>query len=194
MTNENELQVVQIKSAQLRVLAHPLRSRLLTALRMWGPNTSTGLAKRLETNTGATSYHLRKLADVGLVEEDESLGIGRERWWKSAHEMTSWSETDFMDDPDDKAAADWLLRNYVRWKFEWTDRWVAGRSEWSKEWRDVANSSDYMLQLAPRDLAALNAQLHEVIMRYQLAGGSGSTETEKVVVIVESFPTKGEVI
>ena len=49
----------------LRVLAHPLRSRLLAQLRMGGPATATDLAAKLDTNSGATSYHLRKLESVG---------------------------------------------------------------------------------------------------------------------------------
>jgi len=185
---------VHLKSAALRVLAHPLRSRLLTALRVWGPDTSTGLADRLGTNTGATSYHLRKLADVGLVEEDTSRGVGRERWWSAVHEMTSWNETEFLDDPDDRAAADWLMRNYVQAKFAWTDDWVATRGEWSREWRAAANSSDYELHLTPEDLAALNQELHDVIMSYRQGKESNDGDRQRVVVIVEAFPSKGVTI
>ena len=59
---------IQLDAEAVRVLAHPLRSRLLSALRLHGPATATELADRLDTNTGATSYHLRKLESVGLVE------------------------------------------------------------------------------------------------------------------------------
>ena len=48
-----------------------------------GPATATALARELDTNTGATSHHLRKLASVGLVEETED-GHGRERWWRAS--------------------------------------------------------------------------------------------------------------
>jgi hypothetical protein len=194
MTSLNPPSVVHLKSSQLRILAHPLRSRLLSALRMWGPNTSTGLAQKLETNTGATSYHLRKLASVGLVEEDTSQGVGRERWWTAAHEVTSWTETDFSDNPDDLAAADWLFRHYVQAKFEWADRWVTTRGDWSNEWRDVANSSDYQLRLSPTELAELNSDLHEVIMKYHTKGDAASDDAERVAVVVEAFPHKGELI
>jgi DNA-binding transcriptional ArsR family regulator len=194
MASNETPSVVHLKSSQLRVLAHPLRSRLLTALRLWGPNTATGLAQKLETNTGATSYHLRKLASVGLVEDDASLGVGRERWWTAAHDMTSWTETDFSDDPDDVAAADWLFRHYVQAKFEWVDRWVTTRGEWSNEWRDAANSSDYQLHLSPMQLADLNQEIHEVIMKYDTTGESSSDDLERVAVIVEAFPHTGGLI
>jgi len=62
-----EQREVHLDARQIRVLAHPLRFRLLGRLRLDGPATATGLARALETNTGATSYHLRQLADVGLV-------------------------------------------------------------------------------------------------------------------------------
>src|SRR4029453_9584821 len=49
----------------------------LTALRVGGPATATALARSLDTNTGATSYHLRKLASVGLAgEAEEGGGVG----------------------------------------------------------------------------------------------------------------------
>ena len=83
----------------LKVLAHPLRSRLLGELRLNGPATATTLANVLGTNTGATSYHLRKLASVGLVEETGE-GKGRERWWRPTHEMHSWFTSDLDEDPD----------------------------------------------------------------------------------------------
>ncbi len=58
---------LHLDATAIKVLAHPLRSRLLSLLRSAGPATATSLANRIGTNTGATSYHLRKLAGVGLV-------------------------------------------------------------------------------------------------------------------------------
>ena len=72
-------------------LAHPLRLRLLGRLRTDGPATATALAEKLGTNTGATSYHLRQLAEVGLVAEDPDLGTGRQRWWRARHDVSSWA-------------------------------------------------------------------------------------------------------
>src|SRR6478609_3575831 len=94
--------IITLDSHAPQVLAHPLRSRLLTALRVNGPATATALAETLDTNTGATSYHLRKLASVGLVEET-GQGRGRERWWRAATEMHAWTERDVAGDPDAEA-------------------------------------------------------------------------------------------
>lgn len=58
---------ITLDAQQVITLAHPLRSRLLTALHRHGPAIATDLATRLSSNTGTTSYHLCKLADAGLV-------------------------------------------------------------------------------------------------------------------------------
>jgi len=181
--------VVHLDSAQLRVLAHPLRARLLGALRVYGPATSTGLAQRLGTNSGATSYHLRRLAQVGLVAEDEGRGTQRERWWRAAHDITSWVETEFLDDPDDRAAADWLVGHYSRARSSWVENWLGDRDRWSREWREAADSSDFGLQLSPRQLSALNAELHEVIDRYRGAGVAAGGDVQRVMVLLDTFPS-----
>jgi DNA-binding transcriptional ArsR family regulator len=181
--------VVHLDSAQLRVLAHPLRARLLGALRVYGPATCTGLAQRLGTNSGATSYHLRRLAQVELVAEDEGRGTQRERWWRAAHDITSWVETEFLDDPDDRAAADWLVRNYSRARSRWVENWLEDRDRWSREWREAADSSDFGVQLSPRQLSALNAELHEVIDRYRRAGVAAGGDVQRVMVLLDTFPS-----
>lgn len=180
---------VQINSAQLRVLAHPLRSRLLGALRLYGPDTSTGLARRLETNSGATSYHLRKLAEVGLVEEDAERGVRRERFWKAAHELTTWVESEFTDDPDDRSAADWLLGQHALIKAGWIGDWIASRHNWSPEWRNAADNSDYELRLTPGQLAELRDELHEVINRFLAIENDSDSDIQRIIVALDAFPS-----
>ena len=68
--------------AVLKAMAHPLRRRIMGELRR-GPASSTTLATALGENTGATSYHLRELARHGFVEDEPSLGKGKERWWRA---------------------------------------------------------------------------------------------------------------
>lgn len=71
--------IVRLDAEMVKALAHPLRSRILAVLRREGPLTSSGLASELGTNTGATSYHARRLAEVGLVAEVAGKGTNRER-------------------------------------------------------------------------------------------------------------------
>lgn len=71
---------------RLRGLAHPVRVRVLAALRTAGPSTATALAQRLGLNSGATSYHLRQLAAYGFIVEASDLGNRRDRFWKVPEE------------------------------------------------------------------------------------------------------------
>lgn len=188
MADEMGYARVHLDSAKLRCLAHPLRTRLLGALRVDGPATSARLADRLNTNTGATSYHLRQLADVGLVTEDEDRGTGRERWWQAAHEVSTWTETRFMEDPDDRAAAEWLLGHNLRNKTRWREDWLETRQEWPWEWREAADSSDLRLDLTPPQLRAMNAELLEVIRRFRVAGPEAGGDVQPVMVLLDAFP------
>lgn len=67
----------------LKTLAHPRRQRIVEYLTVHGPVTSASLARALDLNTGATSYHLRELARFGFVEEVPERARGRERWWQA---------------------------------------------------------------------------------------------------------------
>ena len=97
---------------QLRALTHPVRLRMLGILRTEGPTTATALAQRLGLNTGATSYHLRQLAQHGFIVDDETRGNGRDRWWQAAHASTRTSLEEYPDQAD-KEALDAYLQTVV---------------------------------------------------------------------------------
>lgn len=179
---------IRLNSQQLRMLAHPLRSRLLTALRLEGPATATRLAASLGTNTGATSYHLRQLAAVGLVVEHEQAGGGRERWWRAAQASHGWLDSEVGGDPDDQAAADWLADHYLREFFAAAQHWLAERRAWPAAWREVHFSSDFLLELTPQRLKQLEEELHQVVLRYrQEPAAEGS---ERVLLAIYGFPLR----
>ncbi|MGH3433611.1 MAG: ArsR/SmtB family transcription factor [Thermocrispum sp.] len=157
---------ITLTAEALRVLAHPLRARLLSALRSGGPATATELAAVLQTNTGATSYHLRKLAEVGLVTEVGGQP-GRQRRWRAAQESHGWVDSDLPDDPDAAAASAWLRRHYWQQLTEKVARWEEYRAEWPVAWRDAAGMSDALLELDPGELEELTAELLAVLRRYR---------------------------
>src|SRR5581483_12483923 len=66
-----------------KALSHPLRQEMLRHIREHGQDTSTTLAEALGESTGTTSYHLRVLADAGVIEEVPGQPNGRERWWRT---------------------------------------------------------------------------------------------------------------
>ncbi|MFF0152027.1 winged helix-turn-helix domain-containing protein [Micromonospora sp. NPDC005203] len=179
---------VHLDGRQVRTLAHPLRMRLLGSLRVDGPATATALAQRLSTNTGATSYHLRQLADVGLVTEDPDRGTSRQRWWQAAHDLSDFEPTDFDDDPDARAAVQWIQGDQVRVMAELAERWMAVEHHQSRDWRDAAGMSDLVLPLDPTRLRALSADLWAVLMRYRDEAVTEASDVKPVHVFLAGFP------
>jgi DNA-binding transcriptional ArsR family regulator len=84
-----------------RTLANPLRRRILSHLQQHREANSTSLARALGESTGTTSYHLRKLAEQGFVEEVPGKSDGRERWWRALPFHIQ------PPDPAKMAAAEW---------------------------------------------------------------------------------------
>ncbi|SCF26558.1 Helix-turn-helix domain-containing protein [Micromonospora viridifaciens] len=179
---------VRLDHRQVRVLAHPLRIRLLGALRVKGPATATALAALLGTNTGATSYHLRQLAEVGLVVEDPDLGTGRQRFWRAAHDVTNWEPTDFDDDPDARAAIEWIEGDQVRHFADTAERWFAIRHEWSPGWRDAFGIGDAFMTIPLERLKALKAELWQVLERYRNEADPTQPGAEQVQLFLAALP------
>jgi DNA-binding transcriptional ArsR family regulator len=176
---------IELDSRAIRVLAHPLRSRLLSQLRLHGAANATALAERLGTNTGATSYHLRKLAEVNLVVETAE-GTGKQRFWAAAQDSHSWRNTRFDADPDSRAAAGWLRQQQLRYLVEGVEAWEQERDSWSEAWRDAASMSDAILEVSPDQLDELMKELYAVLLRYRdMAPGEGG---QQVVVHLVGTP------
>ncbi|MGZ8738766.1 MAG: helix-turn-helix domain-containing protein [Nocardioides sp.] len=161
--------LLRLDATSLRVLAHPLRSRLLTQLRRHGPATATELADQLTTNTGATSYHLRKLESVGLV-TDTGDGAGKRRLWKASTRGHQWSPSDFAGDEEAEASLSWLTRHYESTLAERVDRWAEIGRSWPPEWRDTLGSGDGAVWVTATQARALWAEIESVISRYGDAG------------------------
>jgi DNA-binding transcriptional ArsR family regulator len=171
----------------LRAMAHPLRLRLLGALRMDGPATASELARRLEESSGATSYHLRILAKYGFVEDDAERNRGRERWWRAVDEGVEWSLD--TDDPGlleaDRALGRTLTAEYARWLERWHDEMPG----WDRAWRAASNGTDQWFELTPAELRELADEVLTVLERYsdRRARADG---TERAIVLFHAFPQR----
>lgn len=182
---------IRLDAHAIRVLAHPLRARALTALRLDGPATATTLAALLGTHTGATSYHLRRLAAVGLVEETGE-GRGRERWWRPTSRAHSFFASDVEDSPDARASLTWLRLHYLEQLGERAARWYAQEQEHSRAWQDAAGTSDEMLELDAAGTAALVAELSEVVERYRGRAPQDPSDVRRVFVALTALPEVGD--
>ena len=154
----------------VKVLAHPLRSRLLGTLRRGGPATATTLATALSTNSGATSYHLRKLESVGLV-ADTGEGTGKQRLWRAATSSHSWAPSELSGDEDATTALGWLERDYLRLFSTDFGHWLDVAEAWPSAWQDAAGMGDNWLSLNTEQLTALKKDLDALFERYEKDGG-----------------------
>ncbi|MFE7505863.1 ArsR/SmtB family transcription factor [Promicromonospora sp. NPDC057488] len=150
----------------VKVLAHPLRSRLLGALRVGGPATATTLADALSTNTGATSYHLRKLESVGLV-ADTGDGTGKQRLWRAATSSHSWERSELAHDEDATTALGWLERDYLRLFTTDFGHWLDVAEAWPADWQDATGQGDAWVTVNPEQLQAIRREIDAVLERYR---------------------------
>ncbi|MFI6298270.1 ArsR/SmtB family transcription factor [Nonomuraea sp. NPDC050790] len=133
----------------LKVVAHPLRVRMLGMLRADGPATASQLARRVGESSGSTSYHLRELAKYGFIEEDPSTD-GRERRWRARHSYTTWDNVQMAATPQGREALKIMKLRQVE---------ALGRAieefdedEWSTEWAEVSGMTDILIKLPPAGL------------------------------------------
>lgn len=177
---------VRLDATSLKVLAHPLRSRLLSALRRGGPATATDLATALGTNSGATSYHLRRLESVGLV-ADSGEGEGKRRLWRAATESHQFEPSDFVGDEDSETALNWLVRDYTRHFAEQFERWLDVEAAWPIAWRDAAGMNDSYVIATPTQLQEMKAEIDELIARYRRVG-QGNPAARRLAVYSVTYP------
>jgi len=179
---------IHLDGPALAMLAHPLRSRLLDELRVSGPATATTLAAVLHTNSGATSYHLRKLAQVALVVDSGEVG-GRRRLWRASTESRPRDErsSDDTDDADAQAAVAWLARDYLHHFTDRAEQWLDTQDRWPVDWREQVGLSDHLVQVTAEQLSALRGDLAEVLERYRRVG-AGNPNAKRVSVYLCPLP------
>src|SRR5262245_387041 len=156
----------RIDARRLRGIAHPLRLRILWALRERGPSTATKLARLLGESSGATSYHLRQLAAYDFVVEDAGRGTDRERWWRAAKRGSSF-DLPPAEDLEGRVLGEEYLRTVADLYAERMQRAISGISTAPQDWLDAATLSDIVLRLTPDESRRLIAELFELAGRYR---------------------------
>jgi DNA-binding transcriptional ArsR family regulator len=178
---------VVLDARRLRALAHPTRIKIVGLLRIHGPATATTLAQRLGVNTGATSYHLRELAKAGMVEEDESRGNARDRWWRSVYASTFLDDTEILAKEPDAALS--YLRGVAQVNAEEMFRHVEDLPGLPQEWQAASTISDYGLHLTAEQLTGLLEELVAVLAKYRTdPDAEPPAGTRKVAIQVQAFP------
>ncbi|MYR56137.1 helix-turn-helix domain-containing protein [Streptomyces sp. SID625] len=178
----------------LKAIAHPLRMQLYRALTIARTATASQLAEQVDEAVSLVSYHLRKLAEHGLIEQAEpQTADGRERWWQPASDGVSIHDEDFSDAPEKAAAHTAASRLFFDQRADLYRRFLDERAHWGPEWSQAADSSEWLLKLTPQELAELSRRMYGLVREYEERGraavADGDTEgRENVAVHTYGFP------
>ncbi|MCC0574873.1 winged helix-turn-helix domain-containing protein [Streptomyces californicus] len=183
-----------VDARTLRAVAHPLRLRLLNALREFGPATASGLGERLDESSGATSYHLRQMAEAGLVEDAPELGKGRERWWRSVHDGSIFESSAFRQhaDPAVRGAIDFVLHETATSHAEELNAWLGTVGDWSDAWQRSWDMSDFKIRLTPELAMELSRKMHELVESYRDTVPEDAEDSAVVRTHLHLFPRRSE--
>ncbi|WP_413756765.1 ArsR/SmtB family transcription factor [Streptomyces sp. MMBL 11-3] len=192
MSGKENLSITDLGT--LKALAHPLRMQLYRGLCVARTATASQLAEQVDEAVSLVSYHLRKLAEHGLIETAEpQSGDARERWWQPAAQSVSIRDKDFRDAPERAAAHLAATRLFLDQRAAMYRRYLDERLTWGAEWNSAAPDNESLLRLTAGELAELAAELLELARKYDEKGraaeAAGDTEgRENVALHVYGFP------
>lgn len=175
----------------LRGLAHPLRARLLGMLRLDGPSTASRLGERLGESSGATSYHLRQLAQYGFVAEVDGRGSGRERWWQATSPSTRWEPDELIAQPGGLEANEAMQRLQIELTGRQLRRWAEHGRDFGPQWAAVAGLSDYAVRLTPQETRQMTDEVYAVLDRWAAGHREARPGTEVVGFFTAVLPFRG---
>ncbi|MGR6320877.1 helix-turn-helix domain-containing protein [Micromonospora soli] len=172
----------------LTALAHPDRARLMDALAVHGPSTTTALARAMDLATGSVSHHLKVLVEAGLVAPAPAAATDRrERRWKLVTRGMRWTIGQFRDQPTAQAAATSAEGALLQRQYEHAREFLETAEQ---PWDDVAYAGHVWLRLTPDELAELGQQIDDLLLgwrRRQLP--EDGLERHPVLAFVHAFPT-----
>jgi DNA-binding transcriptional ArsR family regulator len=173
----------------MRALAHPKRVSLLTHLASSGPATATECAGVVGLTPSATSYHLRALAKVGMVEEAPGRGDGRERLWRS-------TVGSYRVDGDPGAPAEVreaqreLVDTFVAWEEAQVRQYLSRADDEPEDWRDAAILNNSVLLVTAEELSTLNTAILNLIGPYRKRVRTDRPPGARTVYsLIRQFPT-----
>jgi DNA-binding transcriptional ArsR family regulator len=152
-----------VEPEALEALAHPVRLELINHLMSAGPATASACARAVGDTPSNCSYHLRVLAQVGLVGEVASAD-GRERPWEAlitGFDTGSDGSSETMTPQESRLLAVSLQRDQrlVR-------DYMARRDSEPSRWREADFYGSYTLALTPAELSDLTARLDALLRPY----------------------------
>jgi DNA-binding transcriptional ArsR family regulator len=157
---------IELTPRGMRALAHPVRLAILNQLQRHGPSTATALAPIVGATPSVTSWHLRHLAEHGLVRDADVVGDGRQRWWEAASRGIRYAPP--ADPADDEAYR--MLSKVMRADAEKLPR------EWARdvepqlegEWLALSGLANTRILATADELAHIEQQMESILAPYVL--------------------------
>jgi DNA-binding transcriptional ArsR family regulator len=174
--------------AVMRALAHPARLAILDHLSNGAVATATECAEVVGLSPSATSYHLRALAKVGLIEEAAGRGDARERVWTSS---VRGLEVDVGQhpEPEARAAEQELIDSVLVMHETRLRRYIAGRDEEPADWYDAATFTETLVQLTAEELAQLRDKVMAMVRPYRKRERAAVPDGSRTVLVsFRAFP------
>ncbi|KJQ56085.1 ArsR/SmtB family transcription factor [Microbacterium sp. SA39] len=133
-TQRSKEDTVWMTSAMLKAYSHPLRRQILRLIARRGFLRAADVAAELDVPANSVSFHLRTLADAGLIEEaPEKARDRRDRVWTGRKGALNLGgpENPVPDETLGAAVVGALAEDHqdlVRRVLAWTPEYVAGRT------------------------------------------------------------------
>jgi len=150
---------------ELQALAHPVRMAIIEQLSLSGPLTATELADRLDESPANCSWHLRKLAQHGFVEEAEG-GKGRQRPWQVPGIGFTWDDQDGTASIEERRAARALSEVTMARAMDRLRDAQVRLVEESDDWRHAQASAEMIGWLTHEELKEMNEAILAILYRH----------------------------
>ena len=150
---------------ELTALAHPVRMGIIELLSISGPLTATELADRLDETPANCSWHLRKLAQHGFVEEAGG-GKGRNRPWQVPGIGFTWEEELGSTSAEERQAAQAMSEVAMGRALDRLREAQQRTADEPEEWREAQSSSEMVSWLTADELGEINDAIRELLYRH----------------------------
>lgn len=168
----------QATTAMLKAYAHPLRRHIAKSVAGRGHARAADLAADLGVAANTVSFHLRVLAEAGLIEEaPEHARDKRDRVWKSAE--GSWNvgspEHPIADEELGGVLMNALADDHVemmRRVMTWAPEYVSGRDPVTH-----GTFSQRNLRLTEAEFKEIERRIHDVISQVESAHDPNDPDT-----------------
>lgn len=154
---------VAIDAATMKALAHPVRLQLVAHLQNVGSGTATTCGAVVGLSPSACSYHLRVLAEVGLIEEAAEQVDGRTMTWQPSSRTIRFRP----ESEEAELAGVPVQQIMLDQAFDTARSFIAGVAGESADWRAAAGVSYWRFAASPVQVNAVREKIEQVISAAQ---------------------------